>query len=256
MELRDLVADMAMRFINVEKNQYVQIRNLKQQIQDINNNYEILKAKPHIFVQNIFLYFLSMGAFMLLFYIARKIYPQVQEAMNAYGRENPSIVYVMTVVTLLFPIIVLILNVIRGKRKQKKRIRQADEWWEQVGRAKVVEINKAIDALRAEAYNYLSANELYDLFVARGWANSKDCDGVYDVTVRYNLTSIQQAFSVYQEVLTQRYEHEQDRYRQQQILEAIEENNQYQAELAEQGRRAEFDRSVIELQLFEMKNRH
>lgn len=256
MDLKDLIGDMAMRFINTEKKQYAQIRKLQLQIQAVNSNYEVLKAKPHIFIQNIFLYILGMGIFMLLFYLVFNVTPSFKESYSAWLDEDRSRIYIFVALTFIFPIILLILNVIRAKNKQKKRQRKADEWWEQNGKTKVVEINNSIEALKTEAYQYLSMNPLYEQFVSWGWDNSEDCGRVYDVTVRYNLSSIQQAFSVYEEVLEQEYEREQDRYQKQQILDAIEENNQYQAELAEQGRRAEMDRSIIELQLSEIKHRH
>lgn len=256
MDLKDLIGDMAMRFINTEKKQYAQIRNLQLQIQAVNSNYEVLKAKPHIFIQNIFLYFLGIGIFMLLFYLVFNVTPSLKESCSAWLDEERSRIYIFVALTFIFPIILLILNVIRAKNKHKKRQRKADEWWEQVGRSKVIEINQSIEAIKSEAYDYLSANQLYEWFAARGWDNSEDCGRVYDVTVRYNLSSIQQAFAVYEEVLEQEYQREEDRQQKQQILDAIEENNQYQAELAAQGRRAEVDRSIIELQLSEIRHRH
>lgn len=246
-----MIADMAMRFNITEKNQYAQIRDLRSQIQTVNNNYEVLKSKPKIFIQNILLFIVAIVAMMSIPSIFYKIVASDQEPNSLLPLE----IRILAALIVLLPIILIILNVIRGKIKHKKRIRKANEWWEQVGRSKVVELNSSIEAIQADAYEYLSENQLYESFAARGWDNSKDCVRVYNVTVRHNLSSIQQAFAVYEEVLVREYEREQDRYQQQQILEAIEENNRYQAELTEQGRRAEFDRSILELQLHEIKHR-
>ncbi|MBD5080772.1 MAG: hypothetical protein HDT44_03290 [Ruminococcaceae bacterium] len=249
-ELIELVEDLYVRFAKTEEGQYVQIRQLQADIQAVQNNYNMMRTRRYaVGTQNLIIMIVGVLFMFLVTWLTRGILEPLFNILS-----NNSIMVLIYLFAL--PTILSILNTIRGRKKTIELRQKAEEWREQVGDKQIAQLNSSIAALRAEVSQYLNANSLYPYFQKIGWANTDDCGRIHDIIVKYKLNSIMDAFSIYNDILDREYEREQDRYRQQQILEAIEENNQYQAELAEQGRRAEFDRSVIELQLFEMKNRH
>lgn len=247
MELTDVVEDLYVRFANTEKGQYAYIKQLQADIQAVKDNYNVLRTKRYtVGAQNAVIIIVGVLLMMLL----------LATIGNAIIKwiDNDGIklfIYLFSI-----PTILSIINTIRGSAKTKELRRQAEEWREQVGEKQLAQLNSSIEALRAEASEYLNANSLYPYFQKIGWANTKDCGRIHDIIVKYKLNSIVDAFSIYNDILDREFEREQDIYYQQQILGAIEKNNQYQAELAAQGRQAEFDRTIIEQQLFEMKNRH
>lgn len=252
MSLTDLLSDMTARFLETEKKQYAQINALQAQIRTVNSNYEIMKEKPHMAVQNIIVYVVSMAGFLLIFYILS----QFDSFLTFFrGLDIPNLTYIMTAITIIVPVIAIILNVIRLKKKHKAQIAKANEWWEQTGRQQVVKLNNSINALSAEAYKYLNINPLYENLRRAECDNSRDCYAIYKIAVRYKTETLSEAFDIYIEMLEEESRREREEYRQQQILEAIEENTRLQEELVSQGRRAEFDRSIIELQLHEIKHR-
>ena len=247
MELIDLVEDLYVRFANTEKGQYMQIKQLQADIQAVKDNYNVLRTKRYtVGAQNTVIIIVGVVLMMLLL-------ATVGNAITKWI-NNDSIKLFIFLFTV--PVIAAVFNTIRGKSKNTELKRRADEWWEQVGKNQIVQMNSSIEALKTEASEYLNANPLYPYFQRIGWANTKNCGRIHDIIVSYKPNTIVDAFSIYNEILDREFEREEQKYQQQKILDAIEKNNQYQAELAEQGRRAEFDRSIIELQLFEMKNRH
>lgn len=253
MELIDLIEDLYVRFANSEKGQYAQIKKLHADIQSVKNNYNVLRTKRYtVGAQNtvIMIVGVLLMVLMTLFFASNNA---IEEQIGNNG------VKLISLIVLSIPIVAIIaaiVNTIRAKSKNAELKRKADEWWEQIGIKQIAQLNTSIESLKIEVSEYLNANPLYPYFQGIGWDNTRDCDRIHDIVARYNPNSIVDAFSIYNDILDREFEREQDRYRQQQILDAINENNQYQAELAAQGRRADFDRSIIELQLFEMKNRH
>lgn len=215
-----------------------------------------MKEKHGVALQNIFMIILPV-----LFFIIWDSIPgeKTSQFAEAVGKNFMLIIgWFMILLLVAGPI----LNFIRSNIKYKKQVKKADEWWENTGRHKIVELNHSIHSISAQADKLLNANPLYQQIksIDTGSCNSKDCYMMYQIANSYRLNSFEDVISIYCEKKIREYEREEAEYRHQQILDALEEANAESVRLREeieaQGRRADFDRSILELQLFEIKNRH
>jgi len=251
-----MLSDMTARFLEVEKNHYTQINNLNAQMQAVNSNYEIMKEKPHLLLQNTIISILTIPLFLAVCYIIYILSPNFFVDLSAKISNMP---IVLTVITFLLPILVVIINVIRAKIKYSNKKNKADYWWEHMGKSKIVELNNSINCVKSEAYNYLNKNPLYGNLRDFGWDNSNDCYELYKIAAFNQLDSLVDAIAIYNERLEIEYQREEARQRHQEILDALEEANResvlLREELEEQGRRADFDRGILEMQLNEIRYR-
>lgn len=248
MNLAEMLNDMTARYYKVEKNHYSQIGNLKAEIETVNNNYEIMKIKPHLAVQNILIGFLSTILYMLICYFVFKISPTFFS--NLYKRF-PQVNLVCTAIAFILPVVAVTLNLLRARRKYSKQLIKADSWWEQTGKTRVVELNNSINSIKNEAENILNLNPIHKHLKEAGWNNSEDCYGIYKITVLNKSNSLHDVFILYDEKLERDFEKEEEKKRHVEILEELEkvseESVRLREELEYQGRCANFDRSIIEM---------
>lgn len=254
MTLSELLNDLTARFLEVEKNHYAQIANLKAQMNAVNSNYEIMKKKHSVIIQNIILV-LAPIAFMYIFpYIAAKNQAFFQELFSKHLAMRFAVI-----ATCVSPIAAPILNYIRSKIKHKKQIRKAEKWWEQTGKNKIVELNNTINSIKEQAYNLLNANPLYECLKNTDFCNSSDCYEMYLIAKSYQYNSIEEVLSFFYKEKINEFEREETERRHQEILDALNEANEesvrLREELAAQGRRADFDRTILEMQLSEIRHR-
>lgn len=213
-----------------------------------------MKEKHGIIIQNIIL-ILTPVVFM-------SIFPKISEKNPALFqgiRDNFIAAVFIGVPIMIFPIAAPILNFIRSQIKYKKQIKKADEWWEQTGRKQIVELNSSIGNIRNNVCSLLSVNSLYKQLESTDFCNSRDCYQMYLISVSYQFDSFEDVLSFFYKEKIKEMEREETEQRHQEILDALEEANaesvRLREELESQGRRADFDRSILEMQLWEIKHK-
>lgn len=258
MTISELLNDLTARFLEVEKNHYPKIKSLKGQINSINSNYEIMKEKHGVIIQNIVLILIPIVFICIFPDILKNNQEFFEEIRNNF--ISFTLALILAVIIFVFPIIAPILNFFRSRLKYKRQLKKADEWWEQTGKKQIVELNNSINNINGQAYDFLNINPLYERLKNTEFCNSEDCYEMYLIAKSYQYNSFEEVLSFFYQEKIKEYEREEADRKHREILEAIEEATEesvrLRKEMESQGRRADFDRSILELQLSEIRHRN
>lgn len=219
MDLLNLLNDLLDRMHCAENDHVPRIRSVNSKIEGLNRKYMIMKKKINfwwIFSLVSVIWLLVSIVVLMFFQEQLSRLPFLGLLKDLYGGvipvntdlSSPAVIWLLLTVPLFLVfvitavIMVTVLNHIRKKR--------AVDWWEAVGKPQTLELINTRKALASEALEMLCQNPLYERF-PNSWRNTEDCRRIVNIVVKYKTPFLEDAFSIYNDILEQEYKTEQAR---------------------------------------------
>ena len=265
MDLMGLLDDLLGRLRDVEDNYVPRINLMRNNIEELDSCYIKMKKRKSFwlfFIVILIVWYLTSVLVPFIFKDRLPKLPFLGIVKSFYDTVIPGNKLDLTVpeniwnaISVPVMLLLIIINSIRIPIINLTRKKRAKDWWESDGKLRGLELTRSIEELSAEALNILRQNPLYERF-PNCWRNINDCRRIANIVLQRRAFSLEEAFSVYDDILDQEYEKKQELEERRRISENI---AALTNELRENERRRERDKialdAAIDPLLWDLRNK-
>ena len=234
MNLQEQLLDLTARMHVAENDLCPQLEDAQAKLQEVNRRYNKIRGKePNLWLRS---FIVALIIPMIFAYVMQNV---------LYGK--PSALIIGSIIAT--SAVGVIMNIILSKGVYAMRKKHADSWWNETGKGVALTISNAISNMRQSMYEYVAENPLLEQ-IPQDWWSESDCAALYKIILQRRAITLEEAFSVYSDMIEAELQREIDREERRRAIAAITER---QEELQRSLDRAERDRVFTNMALDDIR---